>query len=280
MAAMKRSFALAALVAAGCASSGGPDALEPATSLAAAEAAFAAHSVREDSRAAFLASFADDGVLVRDGWALARSALEAQPAPQLVLEWRPVYVEAARSGELGVSTGPWTITPHDKARAPSHGQFVSVWRRTQGRWQVIADIGIANPGAVFSDAQLATRVAGAGSNGDAASLEAAEQAFARTSARDGLRGAMRAFGSDELRFYREGHAPWLAPARALPDEAADERGVQFTVQERQAARSGDLGFARGTYVRTADGGRGVWLRVWRREGGTWRVALAVANATR
>ena len=279
MAAMKSSLLVGALIAAGCAATGARDPLEPATSLAAAESAFAAQSVRENARAAFLANFADDGVLVRNGWAPARPTLEAQPPAPTTLEWRPVHVEAARAGDLGISTGPWTLTPHDHARAPLHGQFVSAWRRTGESWQVIADIGIVNPGPMLAGAKLEARVAPAAGDGDAASLARAEQAFAQRSIHGGMREAMREHGSEDLRFYREGHAPWLLPARLLPVEAADESAVEFTVEDAQVSRSGDLGFARGTWVQPHEGRRGVWLRAWRREGGTWRVALAVANAT-
>lgn len=280
MAAMKRTLLAGAVIAAGCATGGARDALEPATSLAAAETAFAAHSVRENSRAAFLANFADDGIFVRDGWSVARPALEAQAVPPIVLEWRPAYVEAARAGDLGLSTGPWTITPHDKARPVLHGQFISIWRRTQGRWQVIADIGVSHPDAVLADAKLETHVAPMDGGGDATSLGAAEGDFAQAAAHGGLAAALRAHGSDDMRFYREGQAPWLGSARAIPAGTVDAGDVEYTLQDAQVARSGDLGFARGTYVRPADGTRGVWLRAWRREGRDWRVALAVANATR
>jgi ketosteroid isomerase-like protein len=280
MAPMKKTVIAGAVIAASCAATAPPDALEPATSLASAEAAFAAHSVRQDSRAAFLANFAADGVFVRDGWVVARPALESQPAPPIVLDWHPVYVEAARSGELGISTGPWTITPHDRSKAALHGQFVSVWRRTDGRWQVIADIGVAHPVAALEGARLQTRMAPAAGNGDAASLASAERAFTQAAAHGGMLEAIREHGSDDMRFYREGQAPWLESARALPAEVADESPIHFTQQDMQVARSGDLGFARGTYVQPADGKHGVWLRAWRREGSAWRVSLAVANATR
>ena len=112
---MRVASAFFALVAAGCATPMTPtDSTDAPVSLAAAETAFAAHSVREDMRAAFLAHFADDGVFVRDGWTLSNAYLAGQPAPPIVLDWRPVYTEVARSGELGLSTGPWKIVSKDR----------------------------------------------------------------------------------------------------------------------------------------------------------------------
>src|ERR1700752_324379 len=104
--------ALAAAAAlAGCATPPSPVAtLQDAVSLAAAESAFAAHSVREDMRVAFIANFAADGVFVRNGWVVARDDLAPRKAPPIVLDWKPVYAEAAASGEMGLSTGPSKIT--------------------------------------------------------------------------------------------------------------------------------------------------------------------------
>src|SRR5689334_14369645 len=134
---------------------------EAATSLAAAETEFGRHSVREDMRAAFLANFADDGVFVRDGWIVSNDWLRPRPAPPIVLDWHPQYVEVAPSGEMGLSTGPWTITSKKDASAPAtHGQFVSVWRREgTGPWKVAVDLGIGHPQQALWDAPLEARVA-------------------------------------------------------------------------------------------------------------------------
>src|SRR5688572_3441460 len=91
-----------------------PVAADHTASLAAAETAFAAHSVREDMRPAFLAAFAPDGMLVRNGWVVSNDWMKPQAAPPIVLDWRPQYVEVAASGELGLSTGPWKITSKAK----------------------------------------------------------------------------------------------------------------------------------------------------------------------
>src|SRR5262245_607456 len=98
-------------------------------------------------RAAFLAAFAHDGVFVRNGWVVSNDWLRDRPAPPIVLDWRPQYVEVAASGDLGLSTGPWKITSKAKPETPpSHGQFVSVWRREGGGpWKVAVDLGISHP---------------------------------------------------------------------------------------------------------------------------------------
>jgi hypothetical protein len=44
----------------------------------------------------------------------------------------------------------------------------------------------------------------------------------------------------------------------------------------ETARSGDFGYARGHYA-AAGGAPACFLRVWRAEGGQWRVVMAVEN---
>ena len=271
--------ALAGLAAACGTAPPAPD-VTAALSLAQAERDFAAQSVRENGRAAFLAHFASDGMLVRNGWIAAMPALEAQPVAPLVLEWHPAYVEAARSGELGLSTGPWTITPRDPARHVAHGQFVSLWEREHGQWKVLADIGVSHPEPALQDVALVTRTAPDSRCAATASFEQAEQRFADLARHEDVRSALRALGASDLRLYREGHPPRLGLAAALASDAAETSPRSYNVQAGKLAQSGELGFAYGSYSGERDAGHGAWLRVWRCEPEGWRVALDIVNATR
>lgn len=275
-----KSFAalLAALAVTACAHA--PTSREAGESLAAAEIAFAAHSVREDMRAAFMAHFAPDGVFVRDGWAVARDWLAPRAAPSIVLDWRPVYVEVAASGEMGLSTGPWKLVARDRPQAPpAHGQFVSIWKRAPGdAWRVAIDLGIGHGPATFADAPLEIRPRAA-STREGGSLTAAEAAFADHSAALGERHAYRAHGTTALRRYREGVEPAASLATALASGAVSDQRIAWTPERIEAASSGDFGYAMGRYSDAAapDVTRGHYLRVWRREDGAWRIVLDVVN---
>lgn len=272
---MKTAAALAAFLAAACALAprDAPD------SLAAAESAFAAHSVREGMRAAFIAHFAADGVMVRSGWVNARSELAARPDAPFVLDWRPVFVQAAASGELGVSTGPWKASA--AGEAPGYGQFVSVWRRADGGpWEVAVDLGISHDGAALWDAPLqASMAGGAGGGGPGEGIDAAEARFEREAARGGAAAAYAAHASQSLRLYRNGAPAQIGEGSAdrASTQPVTEAALAWRVERIETARSADLGYARGTYGPAADPARtlGCFLRVWRREGGQWRVALDV-----
>lgn len=249
-------------------------------SLAAAETAFAAHSMRADMRVAFLANFADDGVFVRSGWARSNDYLRDRPAPPIFLDWRPQYVEVASSGELGLSTGPSKITSRtDPAAPPSYGQFVSIWRRAPGGpWKVEVDLGIGHPAPSLWDAPLQARtVPPAATSGE--ELAAAEARFARDAAQRGARAAYRDHGAQDLRYYRSGHAPVASLAAALSHGAMNDERIAWTAERTETARSADFGYVRGRYAAAAAPAAtlGWYLRVWRREASGWRIVLDVVN---
>jgi ketosteroid isomerase-like protein len=258
-----------------------PAADEAAVALAAAESAFAAQSVREDMRVAFLANFADDGVFVRNGWIPSNAFLRTRPAPPIVLDWRPAFTEVAASGELGLSTGPTRYV--SKARPdepPAFGQYVSVWRRAgSGPWKVEADLGIAHPGAHLWQEPLVARRAPETRDAPAEGLAQAEARFSRDSARQGVRAAVAAYAASTMRYYRPGLPPAIGRDAALASAAMAEERIAWIAERVETARSQDFGYARGRYESAAAPGvaRGWFLRVWHREADGWRIAMDVAN---
>src|SRR5258706_1899680 len=214
---MRTSLVIAALAVAGCAQppvQPPTPAMDDAELLAAAESAFAAHSVREDMRVAFLAAFADDGVFVRDGWVNSNNYLATQAAPPIVLDWRPQHTEVAASGELGLSTGPWKIASKVKPETPpSFGQFVSVWRREAGGpWKVAVDLGIAHPQSALWDTPPSTAAPSGGAASASRGIEAAELDFVSDAHAQGPRSAYAKHASERMRFYRSGVPPAIGKA--------------------------------------------------------------------
>ena len=252
---------------------------ENARGLADAESAFAAQSVREDMRRAFIAHFAPGGQFLRGKWVTARDWLEPRPAPPIVLDWRPQYVEVARSGDMGLSTGPWKLASRDDpAAAPAYGQFVSVWTRAQGGpWQVLVDSGISHDGAQLWEAPLVARTSPAVAGAE--SLPTAEAELDRLSRGDGgLAAAYRARGAQDLRLYRTSEAPHASLDAALASPAVAANRVAWWIERYDASASGDFGYALGRYsVPPATTTAGHFLRVWRREPVGWRVVVDVAT---
>jgi len=272
-----------AMLAAGCAGPAlAPGSRHDAESLAAAESAFAAHSVREDMRAAFLANFAADGVYVRKGWTPAQADLQGRAAPPVVLDWRPAHTEVAASGDMGLSTGPWKLTSRsDPSAAPAYGQFVSVWKREPGGpWKVAVDIGISNPRDSLWNAPLEAMPSGEGMARDGNAVASAEARFQLAEHSSGVAGAYRAFASPRMRFYREGLEPAVGrdAAFAVTDVIHDQ--LRWTVDRAEVSLSGDFGYSRGHYAAASapDKVLGYFLRVWRPEDGQWRIVMDVANS--
>jgi ketosteroid isomerase-like protein len=281
---MRSVLVIVALAAGGCAQlPGQPQSAPPddAATLAAAETAFAAHSVREDMRAAFLAHFADDGVFVRDGWVNSKAYLATQGAPPIVLEWRPVHTEVAASGELGLSTGPWKATSKARPDAPpTYGQYVSIWRRAPGEpWKVVVDLGISHPKSALWDAPLDTSTRSAGPARSSRGIEGAELDFVSDAHVEGLTSAYAKHGSPGLRFYRNGVQPAIGRIEAIASPAMKDEKLAWVIDQTEIASSGDFGYTRGSYSALATPARplGYFLRVWRAERGEWRIVLDVTN---
>lgn len=278
---MKRALAALAATLAGCATMPDPLPLSDAPgTLAAAEADFAAQSVREGMRAAFLAWLAPDATLFRDGPVNGPAAIAAKPDPPIVLDWRPVFVETAASGDLGLSTGPWTMTSRkDPAASPRHGQFVSLWKREPGGpWRVRVDLGISHPGPALAQAPLEARTTPATGGRTAATIAEAEREFSRIAQERGDAAAYAASVSPSVRLYREGAAPFLGRAAALEALAARDSRTAWALQSHDVGASGELGYATGRYGPAMGVTAGHYVRVWRREPGGWRIALDVVDA--
>jgi ketosteroid isomerase-like protein len=214
-----------------------------AAQIAAAESAFAAHSVATDMREAFLAAFAEDSTLLRSGPVPARETIRKNPAPPIELNWRPAFVYAAASGDIGYSTGPWRITSKNDPSAPAKfGQFVSVWKRqADGVWKVFIDMGISHPGPWLADAWL-TLSGAIQPSVDEAAAKNAEKTFSEISEKSGYLAALQRFGALDARVYRDGYAPFLGPdgIGKVPDGYA---GSGQEIVSSGLSRAGDMAFA-------------------------------------
>ena len=247
--------------------SGAPISLA-ADAVVAAERAFSADAGRLGTPAAFLAYLAPDSTVFTPKPENGPTMQRAQKDDGSRLAWEPSYVEVAASGDFAVSTGAWSWRVKPGADPSLFGHFLSVWVLRQGRWQVLADIGVSQPPQAEGPLKVVSHGAPA-LPGD--SLEASWRAFDGAATRD-LAGALRGAAAADLRLYRNGQA--VTPGN-LADLAAAEAGVAtWEPQGRTEAASRDLAVRWGE--RTRNGVRASVLQVWRRVGPAWRVAMDVA----
>ena len=118
-------------------------------SLVEAERAFAAASVEKGAREAFTANFADDGIAFQPHPVVYKEAMKNRPLPAnpkaFTLDWKPVFGDVSESGDLGYTTGPYSLVDNSGKQPTRYGFYFSVWKKVSGQWQVAVDIGIRTP---------------------------------------------------------------------------------------------------------------------------------------
>ena len=285
-------FPFLSAVIALAATSAAPGGSDHLSSLVDAERGFSRTSVERGMRDAFLENLADDGIVFQPLAVNGKQVWQARAASKATLIWEPAFAEVAAAGDLGYTTGPWELRPPEEAqdRPVVHGHFVSVWRRAgDGPWRVAIDLGAshepAEPG-VGSGAFTAGPAHAAAAAGDRTraaerDIRAAEKRFSAEAEKRGFLAAFGAAAAADVRFNREGHLPGVGLEAARAALAADTSPARWSPQGAGASRSGDLGYTYGVRERPGAAGAppdtSVFLDVWRREAGRWRLVMAVDN---
>lgn len=240
-----------------------------ARDLANEEAKFAAYSVKNGMRAAFLEFFAEQSWLLRPELVDAKEWLRARPDPKFILDWKSLRTVLSASGDLGFSTGPWLLRSKADPRAPAaHGQFFSVWQNQKnGEWKVFIDHGISHEPTATPDALPGTPLNAldlpAQKNGADASIEDAERQFiARGNS------PYADVITSRTRFLRDGQFP-IDGAAAINEYLKSQEGQwSWTVKLQGTSRANDFAYAVGNYTWQPKAGiarKGQYVRVWVRD---------------
>lgn len=262
-------------------------------SLIETERAFARLSVEQGVRAAFMTYFADDGINFQPHPTNTKESLRKRPAPAtpppVTLDWYPLYADVAQAGDLGYTTGPYTFTDHStQPGATRYGYYFSIWQRqADGSWKVLVDSGITTPAAAI-DAPGPTRQPAHTSQParrnlnlaqERAALLETDRALLQSEATQGVAAALGARLMSEARLHRDGLLPVVGQTNIRAYLNDKKWLVNGTPIKADVAQSGDLGYSYGSYE-LQDGARrerGYYVRVWRRVGDRWLVALDTAS---
>jgi ketosteroid isomerase-like protein len=264
-----------------------PDAVTPdLLTLAEAERAFARAATTKGIRDSFLEFFADDAIALTPKPASAKDRLRSRPSipfSESELLWEPRTGDIAGSGELGWLTGPSTFTNRKENAPPSHGNYLSVWRKQpDGSWKVFIDIGASAPAPVpfapgFTRFAFGPRYLGTEDKATAtASVLDADRALNADLSKQPSAAAYMSRMASNVRLHREGMVAVTGRDAALSWLVETTPSFTATTNTGEAARSADLGYTYGTYETHAAKTQGAYLRIWSRAPrGEWLIVAEV-----
>lgn len=246
-----------------------------------AERAFAADGLALGVRDSFLRHMADDAIVFAPGPVSARALYEKRPSSlKPRLEWWPQKVVIARSGDLGLSVGPWAI---DGKRG---GYYATIWRKQpDGQWKWIYDGGAEAPASKAPAPEtpaLQGPTATLGSKFPAQALAAArtaEEALAKAATNDAPRAYRAALSADA----------WLTGPAGTQDLTPDDLAGRIALRPARmtihmdgggASAAGDLVWTFGTAGWTTGSDTPVnthYMHVWQRRAEGWRLIFETLN---
>jgi len=243
-----------------------------------AEKSFAAYSVANSTKEAFLKFLDSAGIVFDNGkpvngietW----NKKEKRPG---VLNWFPQYAEIAVSGDFGYTTGPWTFQNSLNDTIVARGQYTTVWHVTKnGEWKFLVDLGVSNtPGNSISKTtkidiyklSIATTVIP-----HVSPLISAENNFQKIVTTNKA-WAYKEFLSAGSILNRNGYSPsvGMQAQKMIIDSTLPT--IQYKIDGSGISESQDIGYVYGTTV--MNGKIDNYLRIWRKEKGGWKIALEV-----
>lgn len=243
-----------------------------AMDLAVEEAKFAAYSVKNGMRAAFLEFFADQSWLLRPDLVDATAWLLARPDPPIVLDWKSLRTILSASGDLGFSTGPWIRrSKANPNAAAAHGQFFSVWQKQKnGEWKVLIDHGISHEASATPDALPTKPLVGlalAKLKADVLVYDAEKDFVHRTMSLDSQYAYIDRITNRTV-LLRDGQFPIEGKAAVMKYVNSQEGTWTWTPKLKGASSANDLAYVVGNVTGETQSGEsrnGHYIRVWVRD---------------
>ncbi len=250
-------------------------------SLLTAEHAFARHAREQGTGQAFVKVYHPEGLIFRPRPEPGGAFYAKQPDDGSRLLWGPAAAWVAKGGDLGFTTGPWTWHPKVDDPSQAQGWFVSVWVREENEpWRLFWDLGTSNPAEpkatpLLPDAgRPPSGTAAAPDIKAAAALLDVDRAFGRDATVSGPKRAYSRIASRDLRLHRKGIFPAVGLPNSLDLIQAMGAHSAWNPEAARVASSGDLGCTRGTLLEGTTE-KGAYVRLWRKEGVTWKLLLDV-----
>jgi ketosteroid isomerase-like protein len=247
-------------------------AADPAA-VVAAERAFAADGLAMGIKDSFLKHSAPEGIVLNPEPQLAQAVYGAAKPSDTKLVWWPLWAGVARSGDLGFTTGPYTVNDEPGA------WYFTVWaKQKDGSWKWLFDggapsdaSGFAPQGSSVAYAKPSVRSAG---SPDKAMTEVtkAETALALAAQTDAKAAYLAAIAEDG-RVVGSKAKPPTSRAELETELSTRPTAIRFSPLGGQASTAGDLAWTYGAAQWSRDGRerRGHYVRIWRNDAAGWRL---------
>ena len=247
----------------------------PAAQIESAERAFAADGLVMGVKGSFLNHMADDAIVFDPAPVSAKALYGARSGEgEPKLEWWPVWVVAARSGDLGLSTGP---AAYNGKRG---GWYASIWRKdADGTWRWIYDGGgaadaVSAPGPEVPAVVAPVARAGAATPAKAFdAVRAAETALAEAAGRD-VGAAYRAVLTADARLLGPRGTRDKTPTAVTERLALRPATMSLALRGGGASKAGDFVWTHGEARWTEAGQKTAnahYMHVWQRRPEGWRL---------
>jgi ketosteroid isomerase-like protein len=234
-----------------------------------AEKDFAAYSVANSTKEAFLKFLDSNGLVFDKGKAVKgiESGKKREKRPG-ILNWHPQFAEISASGDFGYTTGPWTFQLTINDTIVARGQYTTVWHiNKDGDWKFLVDLGVNNT-PVETDSMIYSLDLKIAYHSSIKSMLKAEKSFI-LQCKDSVKAAYsKNIGGLSVLNRNNMHYQLDAWHR----EAIKEN-IQYSINGSGIASSRDIGYVYGTTI--IDGKTDNYLRIWRRDKSGWKIAVEV-----
>jgi ketosteroid isomerase-like protein len=251
----------------------------PARQIEAAERAFAAAGAALGIKRSFLKHMADDAMVFDPAPASAKAVYGSRSGEgEPKLEWWPVWVVAAKSGDLGLSIGPSAVNGR------RGGWYASIWRKdADGQWRWIYDGG-GPANAVTAQGPevpaIVSPVARLGESSPAKAFDAvrtAEAALAQAASQN-TGDAYRAVLTSDAHVVGPRGSRDLKPTAISERLSARPTSMNLTLRGGGASKAGDFVWTHGEAQWRPIGkedaqnpATGHYMHVWQRRPEGWRL---------
>lgn len=242
----------------------------------AAERAFAADGLALGVKQSFLKHAAPTAIVLSPEPQLAKAVYGAAPEGNSAkLVWWPLWAGIAKSGDLGFTTGPYSVNGAPRA------WYFTVWaKQADGSWKWLFDggppsdpTGAAPQGSAPSYAKAAAQAAGSPAKA-MADVTMAEGMLAFRAKTD-VKGAYLAALAEDGRIVGSKARPPASRAETEAELATRPTTIRFSPLGGQASSAGDLAWTYGMAQWETGGAvkRGHYVRIWRDDADGWRLVF-------